>query len=242
MRRCRKCGREGSRRFVRRSGRWVCESDNACAGRRGKTRRREKKEAPAGVEPAKRKPKKRAERVHLPPGFQSLRPADPVDAKDRFRQILEAIGPEAGVPFRVRSFRNSDGSVDAELLLTQFPRHVASANLFKALKAAMGGAGEDEGAMRVPGAFISGGIRYSVPEAVKSPDFRYKGLGEAASYYRRATAGGVFNTFETMFQILANMQRKRRSRPEQIFVRLHWNAEDQKPSRRPQKFKKSFPS
>lgn len=161
------------------------------------------------------------------------------EAKITALDELEKVQGMMDLPSTVRAFKTSGGDVDAELLFQGFGRYANLQDMILKLSFMF--------PSKLPGFFMTVGVRYAAPEGAKSPDYRYRGLSEAVASYRKATTIGVVSILKTLSNptdengILEHLQAKRRPRPEQIFVRLHWNKDQERPGRMPERYARTYP-
>lgn len=170
--------------------------------------------------------------ARLPPGS----PMDAESAKELISSTLTRAAENLdrpAPPYSVRAFISSNGDVDGELIVHGFRRGESLKPIVDDLMFGM--------TQNLPGMWISVGVRYAAPEGVKSPDYRYRGLSEAMTYYRKSDPTGTLSVFLTERNILENLKRKKRPKPEQIIIRLHWNKQNAHPGKMPERHRRTFP-
>jgi hypothetical protein len=132
-------------------------------------------------------------------------------------------------------FRNQDGTIDAEVRIRSIPRGKKIREALLDMEAAL---------PVTMGVWISSGIRYRYKPRDVTEDKRVydpsadrviRGLQQAGTYPRKDTPSKRAMLFVTARGIEEKLREKdrgkQRRKPEQIWVRLHWNVKDKKPKR-----------
>jgi hypothetical protein len=136
----------------------------------------------------------------------------------------ESLGLKQSLDISVSSFEYVSGSIDGMLTIRAIPRGVSVHKLLVYMESRFG---------EVPETFISVGLRYSAPEGIKSADYRYRGLAVAHTNYQRSSLRRkIRENFGIARQVNENLTDKRRKKPEQIFVKVHWNPDNVRPERK----------
>lgn len=118
--------------------------------------------------------------------------------------------------FRVH--RNKDGSIDAELRIK--PKRGQKVNdVYLDM---------EEVLAPIPNTFISAGIRYH-PRKDEEYYTKFQGMSQAQAYYQEMSPEKLHVNLLTGRVIDEKMRGRGRRKAEQVFVRLHWNAEHQRP-------------
>lgn len=191
---------------------------------------------PTKKSPAKKKPVKFKLPAGAVPGGGHKPILSPLEAKAKMTSVLEraatrmmdaeetgALGLKTPLDVSVNTFKYTSGSVDGTLTIRAVPRGLKVHDLLVDLENVWGkGMGE---------AFFSVGLRYSTPEGIESADYRYRGLGVAQTYYHRAGERKLRWAFLSAREANKNIAKRHRGKPEQIFVKIHWNPKGQHPKR-----------
>ena len=158
----------------------------------------------------------------------------------RFQDTIVVIEPEIDVG--LKSFVNSDGTVDAELRLRNLP------DLWRTLEGqpSLGSALSE--AVRVMGAFprqpsmggafwVSFGVRFgpkNEAEVEMMAKFykRFRGLFQVGAYHTTASAvPAILNNAATVRSLVESIWDKRDLPPTQVLVRIVWTPDGQRPGR-----------
>jgi histone H1/5 len=158
----------------------------------------------------------------------------------RFQDTIVIIEPEIDVG--LKSFVNSDGTVDAELRLRNLP------DLWRTLEGqpSLGSALSE--AVRVMGAFprqpsmggafwVSFGVRFgpkNEAEVEMMAKFykRFRGLFQVGAYHTTASAvPAILNNAATVRSLVESIWDKRDLPPAQVLVRIVWTPDGQRPGR-----------
>lgn len=127
---------------------------------------------------------------------------------------------EYGISSKIRVKVNKDASVDGEVRFT-IPKGI---NLRDVLLLA-------ENAMKVPrGQWLSVGFVHDISglsAEVMKRYLRYRGKARTQAYWSRSAKKALH--FLTARRIARNIARKRRRKPEQVIIKLHWNPWREKP-------------
>lgn len=125
---------------------------------------------------------------------------------------------------KARTHRYRDGSIDGEWSVP-VPHGVPAEKLTFAMEEAFG---------RKPLGityFIAYGVRY----VIQSDDEIYqefKGMNQIMTHYHRAEKRSkVVKVFITIRKILVTLAKKYRRKPSLLFIRLHWNPDNEKPEK-----------
>jgi hypothetical protein len=193
------------------------------------------KEAERAKKQARKAPPKVKSKIHvpatLPKGFTNI-------AKDKVERIeealknalsilsspatQEALGIKQPLNADVRAHVNADGSFDAELIIKSIPKGLTMRELSIYVEGIVRG---------VPGAFISIGFRSShSAEYTKENYNRVRGKVQVQTHYHRSTKKAI--AFTHAREIDATLIDRKYHKPEDFFVRLHWNEFGIKPKRK----------
>jgi hypothetical protein len=158
----------------------------------------------------------------------------------RFQDTIVIIEPEIDVG--LKSFVNSDGTVDAELRLRNLPDLWRTLEGQPSLGSALSEAGRVMGAFpRQPsfgGAFwVSFGVRFgpkNEAEVEMMAKFykRFRGLFQVGAYHTTASAvPAILNNAATVRSLVESIWDKRDLPPAQVLVRIVWTPDGQRPGR-----------
>lgn len=137
--------------------------------------------------------------------------------------MLDSIGARIPLEASVKTFKYKSGSVDGMLTIKEIPRGVKIRDVLIALENVV---------VEIPESFISTGLRYSAPEGVESGDYRFRGLTVAHTNYQRANLKRkIRQNFLIARDVNDRLESHRRKKAEQVFVNIHWNPENTRPSR-----------
>ena len=141
-------------------------------------------------------------------------------------KLLEKF-PQLTIGIRVH--QNSDDSIDGELKVESIPRGMQFREIILQAEA---------GATPTEGVFISNGFRFqkdaSFPE-LNSYD-RWQRLFQVQTYYQESSKQAI--NFVTAKDVLENLKEADRRKPEQYFIRYHWNPKGLRPERgNPRKYR-----
>lgn len=114
--------------------------------------------------------------------------------------------------------RNQDNSVDAELRIREIPNNLDVPILLTAVERSL---------EQLDSTWVQVGIRY--PPRSDEPIYtRFLGMSQAESYFHRKLTDAI----DTGKKINVNLTEKKRQKPEQVFIRFHWNYLGIKPEER----------
>ena len=184
------------------------------AKRKPKSRPRSK----AKVKPkekSRKKPKKKPEKKPKPRSKKGK-------AFEAIKKVMDfakaCLKSDYAVDTRIHE--NKDGSIDSELRIK--PKRGQQVNdIFLDMEGCV---------TAIPNTWVSTGIRYK-PREREEYYIRFKGLSQANSYYQRNTQRKLATNFVTGRRINERMEVKGRRKPEQVIMRVHWNAKNTKPER-----------
>jgi len=132
-------------------------------------------------------------------------------------------------PFDVTLYThiNADGSVDGELRITEIPEDLPIREALIVLT-------EGNPIKTFKGLWSSMGVRFSdIPEAELSTNYtRFRGLNQESTYYARTSVKALDHQRTIVQRIVDGLENFGFPRPQQIYVRLHWNKENRKPGER----------
>jgi len=142
-------------------------------------------------------------------------------AIDYFQKKMQGFGFDVGVQIQ----QNRDDSIDAESTVLSIPRGVTALTTLIRMEKST----KRIGPKALPkGTWISIGFRWTFRDE-KELYKRYKGMVTAGAFPQRATKQKVPINYATARKIARNVEKKRRVKPGQIYLRLHWNLEDKRP-------------
>ena len=122
--------------------------------------------------------------------------------------------------------RYADDTVDGEFTI-QVPRGTAVEDIIKQLRDAFGVDPEGLGY----GYWLSVGQRYVIKEDDEVYR-RHKGMNEINTYYSRMRTSKIIPVFgSARTKMTRGAERKFRRKAESVFIRLHWNPDNEKPRR-----------
>lgn len=162
------------------------------------------------------------------------------DIEHRMKSALKQVQLEfkmenPNVPTKVRLHRNKDGSIDAEFRVEKLPRGYTPYQAFVDIA--------DMFPSSLEGVWISNGLLHTdtAKSAEASADRRYRGMLQAGTNYQRMfphtdNQGRKHRSktavnFQTAGDITENMKAHHRKKASQVYVRLHWNKDNKKPTR-----------
>lgn len=163
--------------------------------------------------------KRQKEEIRVPKGFKT----EKREIEPMLNRALRIVMRDHGVDGDIRREINADMSVDWELRLA-IPRGVNVKDLTT-----------DLGSVLKPesNSWIAIGARFKddkrmTPERRAEYD-RFRAWLQVHAHYQRMTKGKIATNIVAVQKILDTMRKNKRRKPEQIFVRVHWNLSNEKP-------------
>jgi len=138
--------------------------------------------------------------------------------------VTESFDLETPLHITTRTHINSDGSVDGELRIMKIPDEIEMRQLLTEL--------EQGHIIPTLNLWVSVGVRHGDLEGEKSGDSRYRGLIQLNTYFGRFDQRRLTYEIETAKLITDNLAEQGRPKPEQVYIRIHWNKKNQKPAKR----------
>lgn len=163
--------------------------------------------------------KRQREEIQVPRGFKTGRR----DIEPMLNRALRIMMRDHGIDGDIRREINADNSVDWELRLA-IPKGVnvkeVTTDLGSVLKPELN-------------AWMAIGARFKddkrmTPERRAEYD-RFRAWLQVHAHYQRMTKGKIATNIVAVQKILESMRKNKRRKPEQIFVRVHWNLSGEKP-------------
>lgn len=183
--------------------------------------------------PKRERKKSRRKPYTVPKGLIPTHAEGVEKAFARMMEQARAHLSSEGLESRAIVNLNQNYTVDADLTV-EVPRGTTVRSVLLDLEHAL------RGISRIKGSWVSVGIRVPpspsehktgllVSRRTGEPLRGGKGVYQAGTYYQRLDRRA--STFATGKAIVKNFARKGRRKPTQVFVRLHWNPYDMKPTR-----------
>lgn len=152
----------------------------------------------------------------------------PEQAQDDLKKFLKearaSIMDASSLDILVRTHLNADRSVDGELRVQAIPDEYEVSDVINEL---MFGHFKPK-----RGLWIAVGLRHADLEGTKSGDSRYRGLIQVNTYYGRYSIDRLLHELGVARRMGDNLAEAGRLKPQQVYVRFHWNKKNQKPAKR----------
>lgn len=146
------------------------------------------------------------------------------DVRERFREQFESIKEhlqEEGLGANVQTHLYPDDSLDAQITIRDIPRGYSIREVAFAIRDA-------EALASTGDSWIQVGLRYFTRK--DEPMYRkFKGMSEIACFPQRYTAANKAEMIKILLTMDENLRGKRRLKPQQVFIRVHWNKKGKRP-------------
>jgi len=212
--------------------------------RRDKKPEKKRKKSPAKKKPAKKPSKKKPVKPGfvIPEGAVHGGGARPIRTPDAMKENINLVllaakrkitSEEATAKLEikqpldvdVKTYKNLSDSIDGQLIIRKVPRGVSIHDVLIDIAAAF---------RTVPESFITVGLRYSGADGVKgSEDYRNKGMSIVHTNYKRSSREyNIETAFGYAREINKRLHEATGKKPQEIFVRYHWNKTGTRPIRK----------
>ncbi len=199
---------------------WVSVATGRVFTKTGLTRRKTMARRGTLKVAPKPKPKPKKRKPEVKPERKPKRTKKEV-AYDRMRVELVKIAKQLegeGYITDSRIHKNKDGTIDGEVRIRPKRGQLVD-DIFLDMELA---------SKPVSNTWVSTGIRYK-PREDEEFYVKFQGLSQAGTYYQQNTKKNLPANFTTISVINEHMQARGRRKPEQVYLRLHWNKEDKQP-------------